>query len=435
MLISRAVLADLAVRLGALPPGFRTVTVDVGDLDPLDLVRAGASAFGFAGFFSSTDGRSIGALGSAARVAASGPDRLERLDASLERLLPEDVTALVGFSFADGGPSSPAWEGFSSAVAEVPQVAVVRAAGASRLTIAVPPGSDGQMLLALVSTLRPPGSTPVAAAADHTVESRPSPRDWQGLVAEAVSAIRGGAMQKVVLARSVSIHSAAAFDPFDLVAVLRNRYPECRVFGWQQGESAFIGASPELLVARTGRHFEMAPLAGSAPRGVDPEEDRRLGDALLASPKDRGEHAIVVDDAVERLASVTETLERAASPVLHKFATVQHLATPISGTTSARILELAGVLHPTPAVGGSPRQDALAFIEKMEGIDRGWYSGGIGWVDGAGDGEIALGLRSALLHGDHATVFAGNGIVAESRPEAELEETRLKLRPMLDLLT
>jgi isochorismate synthase len=435
MLISRPVLAEISALLDATPPGFRTVSVDVGDLDPLDLVRAGAAAFGFAGFFSSTDGRSIGALGSAARMAASGPDRLERLDAALGGLAAPDVTALVGFSFADGGPSSPSWEGFGSAVAEVPQVTVVRAAGTSRLTIALPPGSDGQMLLALVSTLRPPPTPASATGIDHTVESRPSPRDWQGLVAEAVAAIRAGVMQKVVLARSVSIHSSAAVEPFDLVAVLRNRYPECRVFGWQQGDSVFLGASPELLVARAGRHFELAPLAGSAPRGVDPEEDRRLGDALLASPKDRAEHAIVVDDAVERLGPITETLERAASPVLHKFATVQHLATPISGTTGARILELAGALHPTPAVGGAPRTEALAFIEKMEGIDRGWYSGGIGWADGAGDGEIALGLRSALVQGDRATVFAGNGIVADSRPEAELEETRLKLRPMLDLLT
>ncbi|HLA67637.1 MAG TPA: isochorismate synthase [Acidimicrobiia bacterium] len=435
MLISRPILADLAVRLHALPSGLRAATVDVGDLDPLDVVRAGAAAFGFAAFFSSVDGRSVGALGVSGRVAASGPDRFARLDDGLRRMSPPDAIAPIGFSFADDGPSSAEWEGFPAAVAVVPQITVTRSAGRSQLSVSLPSGSDGQMLLALVSTLRPPAAPGTGREVDHAVESRPSPHDWLGLVAEAVAGIRGAAMQKVVLARSVAIRSSTAFEPFDLVATLRDRYPECRVFGWQEGESTFIGASPELLIAREGRHFELAPLAGSAPRGTDPEHDRRLGDALLASPKDRMEHEIVVDDAVRRLTGLVTTIERSATPQLQRFATVQHLATPIGGTTDARILELAGALHPTPAVGGAPRAEALAFIDKMEGIDRGWYAGGIGWADGAGNGEIALGLRSALVRGDQAIVYAGNGIVRDSEPEAELEETRLKLRPMLDLLT
>jgi len=435
MLISRPILADLAVRLHALPSGLRAATVDVGDLDPLDVVRAGAAAFGFAAFFSSVDGRSVGALGVSGRVAASGTDRFARLDDGLRRMSPPDAIAPIGFSFADDGPSSAEWEGFPAAVAVVPQITVTRSAGRSQLSVSLPSGSDGQMLLALVSTLRPPAAPGTGREVDHAVESRPSPHDWLGLVAEAVAGIRGAAMQKVVLARSVAIRSSTAFEPFDLVATLRDRYPECRVFGWQEGESTFIGASPELLIAREGRHFELAPLAGSAPRGTDPEHDRRLGDALLASPKDRMEHEIVVDDAVRRLTGLVTTIERSATPQLQRFATVQHLATPIGGTTDARILELAGALHPTPAVGGAPRAEALAFIDKMEGIDRGWYAGGIGWADGAGNGEIALGLRSALVRGDQAIVYAGNGIVRDSEPEAELEETRLKLRPMLDLLT
>lgn len=435
MLISRPILADLAARLHALPSGLRAATVDVGDLDPLDVVRAGATAFGFAAFFSSVDGRSVGALGVSGRVAASGPDRFARLDDGLRRMSPPDAIAPIGFSFADDGPSSAEWEGFPAAVAVVPQITVTRSAGRSQLSVSLPSGSDGQMLLALVSTLRPPAAPGTGREVDHAVESRPSPHDWLGLVAEAVAGIRGAAMQKVVLARSVSIRSSTAFEPFDLVATLRDRYPECRVFGWQEGESTFIGASPELLIAREGRHFELAPLAGSAPRGTDPEHDRRLGDALLASPKDRMEHEIVVDDALRRLTGLVTTIERSATPQLQRFATVQHLATPIGGTTDARLLELAGALHPTPAVGGAPRAEALAFIDKMEGIDRGWYAGGIGWADGAGNGEIALGLRSALVRGELATAFAGNGIVADSEPEAELEETRLKLRPMLDLLT
>lgn len=435
MLISRPLLDDLASRLAALPPGLRIASIDVEDLDPLDLVRAGSTAFGFAAFFSSAEGRSVGALGAAVRLAASGAERFRTLDAGFRRSVPPGTTALVGFSFAEDGPSSPQWEGFPAGEVVLPEIAVTRTEGRSRLTVAVPAGSDGAMLLALAATLGSPAPPVTTREVDHAVESRPSPRDWVGLVAEAVAATRGGTLQKVVLARSVSVRSPGGFEPFDLVATLRDRYPESRVFGWQEGESAFIGASPELLVAREGSRFALAPLAGTAPRGPDPEQDRRLGDALLASPKDRIEHEIVVDDAVRRLTGLVTTIERPPVPQLHRFATVQHLATPISGTTESRLLELTAALHPTPAVGGSPRSEALAFIDKMEGIDRGWYAGGIGWAEAGGDGEIALALRSALIRGDHVTVYAGNGIVADSDPAAELDETRLKLRPMLELLT
>ena len=143
----------------------------------------------------------------------------------------------------------------------------------------------------------------------------------------------------------------------------------------------------------------------------------------------------MVEDAVQRLQDVATGVTHPVGPVLQRFATVQHLATPITGTTSRRVIELVGALHPTAAVGGAPRGAALSFIDKHEGIDRGWYSGGIGWVEPGGDGEFAVALRCALVQGDHAVLYAGNGIVAGSDPDAELAETRLKLRPMLELLT
>jgi menaquinone-specific isochorismate synthase len=312
---------------------------------------------------------------------------------------------------------------------------VVRLGGRSRLTIAVAPGSDGRRSLSMVAALRAPRQATQVRDAPLTVEARPSPGDWMGLVTEAVRAIESGSLDKVVLARTVLVRASSIMEPFDLVAVLRDRYPSCRVFGWQESGATFLGASPEMLVARQGAHVRLEPLAGSAPRGGDAEEDRRLGDRLLASVKDRHEHAIVVDDAVARLEPFLGSVSRPEDPILQKFPTVQHLATSISGSTDARLLTLAEALHPTPAVGGSPREAALALIDKLEGLDRGWYAGGVGWADPAGDGEIALGIRSALVAGDRATLYAGNGIVAGSDPEEELEESRLKLRPMLDLLT
>lgn len=431
VLIPRPILTELADALDAIDDGLRLATVEV-DIDPLDLVRAGHEAFGFSAFFASPEGRSVGALGTAQVLATSGPDRLRRLDTAVAEL-PVDAPIVAGFAFASDGPTGTAWEGFPGATAVVPIITVRRSGGRSRLTIAVPPGSDGRMLLSAASTLRVPGPVGDVVASDPVIESRPGPSDWTETVAEAVGAIGAGALQKVVLARSVVMRTTEPVEPFDVVSHLRDRYPSCRVFGWQVDGGTFVGASPELLVARSGDHFHLSPLAGSAPRGVDADDDRRLGDELLASSKDRVEHDIVVEDAVRRLRPLAETVDFPSEPQLQRFATVQHLATPIQGSSGSRTLVLADALHPTPAVGGAPRSDALAFIDKREGLDRGWYAGGIGWLEAGGDGELALGLRCALLRGDTALLYAGNGIVAASDPEAELAETRLKLRTLLDL--
>ncbi len=433
MLISRKTLTEIKGALSTDSSRLRFASVDV-DLDPLDLVRAGSEAFGWAGFFASPTERSIGALGAAASFVASGPGRLERIDAEISSL-PDGINLLMGFSFDVEGPSGVDWEGFSSATAVIPEVTVVRVGGRSTLTIAVRPGSDGLLLLGLLSALRAPTRVSGEREVDQTVESRPAPDDWRDLVGEAVGAVGTGAFEKVVLARTVLIHTPRPLGSFDLVAQLRDRYPPCRIFGWRAGDSMFLGASPELLIGREGKRFQLSPLAGSGPRGTDADEDRRHGDALLASEKDRLEHSIVVEDAMRRLTPITSSVIHPSDPVLQRFATVQHLATPITGSTDRRILELAGVLHPTAAVGGSPQPEALAFIAKQEGIDRGWYSGGIGWVEPSGDGEIAIALRCALVRGDQAIIYAGNGIVEGSDPDEELAETRLKLRPMLDLLT
>jgi len=433
MLIPRQAIADFAARLASMPDGLRSVTTEV-DLDPLDVVRSGAEAFGFAAFFASPGGVAVGALGSAATTALSGPGRLAGLDRTVAAL-PEDAIAMVGFAFDQDGPGGMRWEGFPSAAAVLPSITVMRRGGRSTLRVTLAPGADPRMLLGLLSTLRAPLPPAGPQEVDHIVESRPAAADWRDVVAEAVSAIQAGAMQKVVLARTVQVRTGSPIDGFGLVGLLRDRYPECRVFGWQAGDAVFVGASPELLVSRSGEHFHLRLLAGSAPRGDEAEDDRRLGDALLASGKDRLEHQIVVDDAVARLKPVVDHLDRPAEPVLERYATVQHLATPLTGTTSARLLGLADAIHPTPAVGGAPRGEALAFIEKMEEVDRGWYAGGIGWADASGDGELALGLRCALVRGETALLYAGNGIVVDSDPDDELDETRLKLRPLLDLLT
>jgi isochorismate synthase len=177
-------------------------------------------------------------------------------------------------------------------------------------------------------------------------------------------------------------------------------------------------------------------LAGTGPRGATPEEDCALGQRLLADPKERTEHAVVVDAVREGLAEVSTRVVTEAEPRLHKLANVQHLVTPIRAQVQPGrgVLDLVERLHPTPAVGGYPRKRALEVIRQVEELDRGWYAAPLGWVDAQGQGEFVVGLRSALLRGDAATLFAGCGIVADSDPATELAEAGWKLRPILSAL-
>ncbi|MBU1494297.1 MAG: isochorismate synthase [Actinobacteria bacterium] len=433
MLIPRIAIDDLAATFARAPSGLTVGAAEV-DLDPIDLVRSGAAAFATAYFSGSPDGRQIGGLGIAQQETASGADRLRRLRPLL-RDLAGGATAMIGFSYQPDGPVSEEWAAFPSATAVVPQIAVVREAGHSRLVVAVPPGVAPGSVLAVAASLRVPDPVAAPGASAATVSSHPAVEEWREAVAEAAAAAAAGSVEKVVLARTVRVTLGSPISAFDLVALLRDRYPESRVYGWQSGDSTFIGASPELLVSRHGTRVTTVALAGSAARSASPETDRRLADALLASEKDRTEQAIVVDEIARRLEPLTEMLDVPEAPVVDRYATVQHLATPIVGRTRATVLELAEALHPTPAVGGHPSPDAIAFQSKLEQIDRGWYAGGIGWADAGGDGEIAVALRCALIRGERAVLYAGNGIVVGSDPDAEVEETRLKLRPLLALLT
>ena len=315
-------------------------------------------------------------------------------------------------------------------------VAAVRDEDGTRLTVSLPPGVEVGDALEGLSGLLVPEEPQVPEAANHVIAAQPSPSGYREEVAEAVSAIKAGALQKVVLARQVEIRSEPISDPFGLVEQLCAVQPESFSYGWQEGPAVFLGASPELLVARSGNEVACHPHAGSAPRGATDEEDQELGQALIDSAKDNNEHRLVVEDVLRRLKTRVTSVQPAAAPALHKTATVQHLATMVTGRLAVdhHVLDLAGDLHPTPAVGGTPRSEALAFIDKAEGLDRGWYSGGIGWVSPSGDGVIAVAVRCGLLRGEEAYLYAGNGIVARSDPEAELAETRLKFRPLLNLL-
>ena len=437
VMIPPSTLDEIAASLGAPHTGGLRLAVAAIDGDPLSFVRAGAGQFGRAFFFSTPDGEAYGGLGAAWRASASGSGRFATLRAAFDALaLPEPFRAVVGFSFSQEGPHSPAWASFGSAEAVLPLAAIVPTPHGAVLTVALPAGLDADQVLAPLRSLSHPAQPPYPDLGGHTLESVPPVADWQAAVEEAVDAIGEDSLRKVVLSRSVIVRSDTAPDAFDLLHHLEASYPRCFGYGWRIGESTFVGASPELLVRSVDGEVSSNPLAGSAPRGEGDEDDRALAEALMRSPKDRIEHRLVVDDVVSRLQPFVDRVVVPDNPSLKRMATVQHLSTPVHGslTAATHVLDLVDALHPTPAVGGTPRGQAISFIDKLEGFDRGWYAGGVGWVDGSGDGEFAIALRCGLIEGAEAHIFAGAGIVAESDPDAELLETRLKLRPLLELL-
>jgi salicylate biosynthesis isochorismate synthase/menaquinone-specific isochorismate synthase len=269
------------------------------------------------------------------------------------------------------------------------------------------------------------------------VESARPPASYEAAVAEAVRIIHSGEADKLVLAREVRVTVPSAHSPGALFDALREAFSSCFCFCVGTLEGAFVGASPELLVRRSGGVAATVALAGSARRSADPAIDDHLGEQLLHSDKDRAEHAIVARRIERRLAPVSVWVESAPDPVVIKVANIQHLATPIHAqlAESRSVLELAGLLHPTPAVGPEPRgAGGERLIAELEVLDRGWYAGPVGWMDAVDDGEFCVALRSALLRDRTAHLFAGAGIVADSDPAAELAETEIKLDALLPLL-
>jgi isochorismate synthase len=402
------------------------------------MVRAAAPFYGSAYTISTPEGSEIGGVGVAWRAGAGGLDRFERLRTAADGFpLPDRARLLVGYAFSPDGPRSDTWAGFGAATLVLPQLTAVREGDKSYLVAALPPGANRNRLIEVMLSMQPVFDPLYPDPGDHAVESHPSSARWREEVADAVAAINAGAMQKVVLARSVEVRTHSPIDGFDLLHHLGAQHPQCYSFGWQVGGATFVGASPELLIQKRASSIRTNPLAGTDRRGTGDEDDLAVGAALMSSTKNRIEHALVIDDVADRLSAVTSALDVPAEPSLRRIATVQHLSTEMRGTLASpqHLLDLVGLLHPTPAVGGTPRSEAVAFIDKVEEIDRGWYSGGIGWVSPSGDGDVCIALRCGLVRDTTALVFAGNGIVRSSDPEAELAETRLKLRPLLELLT
>jgi menaquinone-specific isochorismate synthase len=280
-----------------------------------------------------------------------------------------------------------------------------------------------------------PGEVPAAVSVE-LVEVGPA-EHYEKAVSEALRQIARGDFQKIVLARAKNLTAARAFHPLRVLNGLRQRFPDCYSFSVANGRGqSLIGASPERLLRVQNSTLLTEALAGSTRRGASASEDAALGGALLRSEKDLAEHSCVLQSIIRRLEPLGLQLRHPARPAIRRFANVQHLHTAVEAILppQIRLLDSLARLHPTPAVGGSPREVAVARIRALEGFPRGLYAGALGWVDGRGEGEFFVGLRSALIDGVHARLYAGAGIVAGSRPHDEWTETELKFSALQEAL-
>jgi menaquinone-specific isochorismate synthase len=315
---------------------------------------------------------------------------------------------------------------------------------------AVQRGRDGWLLVAAREGSTPAERGELAATAEHlvaelrtaTLRELAAPRllrrrdsepdRWQQGVAAICTAIAAGELKKVVTARSSDLELDREIALDQVLDRLAHECPECTRFLVRRRGVAFVGATPERLVSRRGRRVTSEALAGSMPIATGAGEGSPH-ERLLACAKNRGEHQLVVDSIREALAPLCVSLDVAEAPSVVALRHVLHLSSPFSGMLAddTHVLELVDALHPTPAVGGAPKVAALRWIAENEPLDRGWYAGPVGWFDGSGDGDLAVAIRSALVHGASARVFAGAGVVAGSEPSSELRETVLKQRAMV----
>ena len=410
-------------------------------------------------------GLSVVGLGAVETIAPVGDGRFSAtsaaraaLAARTQRIGPRNAPAPVilgGFSFscadqspppAEGKTAFPDWTGFSDARWVLPELTVVDRADGTWL-LAAAKVSDGQdetsvsgaldeRLDAFAAEVPEPLAGPFEVAAGEVVADDQS---YLNLVDDAADAIAHDQFRKVVLAR---VHEEGDVDPIDVLHRLRHRYRNCAVFSVAVGDRHFLGASPEQLVALDGPEVRTEAVAGTVGIGSTTVTDEDLAAEMMDSPKTRAEHQFVVDDIMGRLEALGLQGKYDPEPEVMRLARVQHLRTPITaqvqrragGVSDMDVLRVASVLHPTPAVAGTPTEKAVDWILQREGFARGWYAAPVGWCDLDGNGELCVALRSALVSGSTAVLFSGAGVVAESIPAEELAETGVKLRALLDVM-
>ncbi|MEN8129348.1 MAG: isochorismate synthase [Pseudomonadota bacterium] len=397
------------------------------------------------------------AMGQEALIQASGRTRFQQLEEEFSRLCqswvkldPDNLSAparaFVGFSFSPKAKLHSCWQGFANACILVPSLLLERKGHSCQLTFTcntlTGPDRDeirrGWLRQALNLFVEVTGfSMPYDSLKPlDRIEDTPSESEWLARVHKVLKAIEEGHLEKVVLTRRVRVRSHQPLRPARSLSWLSSRHSSGVQLAYASAHATLVGASPERLVSLQGDKVICDAVAGTACRHPLADQDRKLGLALLADNKARHEQDLVVNSIIQSLDPLCTSLSAPVEPQLLKSSKIQHLWSPIHGRVRSEIslLDLASKLHPTPAVGGTPCQQAVTWLEEHESGQRGWYTGALGWMATDGSGELAVILRCALLRHNVADLFAGAGIVGDSNPEDELAETEWKLRTMLDAL-
>lgn len=473
-------------RAAAPEPVLQSYCEQVAPVDPVALFKVAQTGMGAAAYWQRPlDDLVLVGMGATQQITLQGPATAVWIFGEARREWQRLVAGaqafgdgasgpvlLGGFAFDPLRPITAAWDGYPSGLLTLPRLLYRQSGGRASVTYSVvlPPGAAAERAIrtlrdawrdalagvreqesiageqevangsppadARVTSMRDvraaPPSSPLRRSAHLPIS--PSLRDpWCDLVAQAARTIRDGQLEKVVLARQVRLPAEEVVDAATALARLRAGTSSGLIFAVASAGRCFLGATPERLVRLQGDQVTTAALAGSRRRGATAVEDAALEQELLRSSKDRWEHTIVVRELTDGLQAAGVVLPPTPRPVVLKLSSVQHLFTPLSGQVDgdSTVLDLLERLHPSPAVGGYPRGEALEWIRQREGLDRGWYAGPVGWMDSAGNGDFAVGIRSALLDRHGALLFAGCGIMGDSSPEDEYAESELKLRPML----
>lgn len=431
-----------------------SASVRTGWVDPLHFLRVlsdGPRIY----WRNGSDGPAYAGAGAATTLSASGPSRFASIrqelcalfeHASLAPDVPSEAQPRIfgGFSYYPDTVNG-IWAKFSPSLFIMPHIQLMVRGDETWVTVSIvterDPDSAHDLIAAQLDRVmarlseQPPAHPEAQPALDFKYLTQAE--EWKRMVEEATQRIQRGELEKVVLARAAEAHSEGTIDPIAALAQLDQRYPETKRFLIEPVPGhAFFGATPELLARIEGRRVSTDALAGSTRRGATPDEDAALGRDLMADSKERHEHALVVTSIRESLGDLCSELAIEAEPSVRQLRNIQHLHTAIEARLNDGVdaLHVVEALHPTPALGGSPRDVALDLIAALEGQPRGWYGAPVGWLDAQGNGEFAVAIRAAVSAGNVARLYAGAGIVGDSRPEAEWQETALKFRPLLDAL-
>ncbi len=435
---------------------FFTETIEAGGISPLSFFEAGSSLAHAERFFweNASKTMTLVGIGHALTLTASrGGDRFSAMEAEWKQycsaLIKEekdmDPVLVGGFSFdGERTAESSEWDDFPNAFFAVPIFQLKIEDG--KTGVAINLITDGPDAAAQFDRLREQRDQLIHEAQMRDSLQFPKPdvlsmhelkKDaYLDTVRTVTDKIAKGEADKVVIARSLALRFGKPADHTAVLQSITNEQRDSYLFGIERGGQLFFGATPERLIEiRNGRAYS-ACVAGSSKRGASADEDRMLGEALLADKKNREEHQYVVDMITNVFESLCASYTSANAPKLMKVRDIQHLYTPVEGTLGeeSSIFQFIRCLHPTPALGGVPTSVAMEIIRQEEQLDRGYYAAPVGWTDASGNGEFAVAIRSALLEQDHAWLYAGGGIVADSEPQQEYEETWVKFRPMLRAL-